>query len=318
MRIFTRRDIEQIDRQTIRGAIESAYRKMLSGKYHMPDRMHVPDNGNTLLLMPCFSNDFFSTKLVSVFPDAPAYDQPVVNGILVLNDNTTGRPLAVFDGAAVTAQRTGAVGGLAVELLSHENVRSAGVFGAGVQGYQQARYALLNRQIESLLICDLSQSAAERMAKNLKQEFADIRVSIEHEPDVLVKQSDIIIAATTSATPLFEANGIDITGKIFISIGSYTPQMQEFPGVVSEKSDVVFVDTMFACSESGDLANPLKKKILGKEKIREFASLLDEPPRLPDQTVFFKSVGMALFDLAAAQHVYAASDDLKIGRTIEW
>ncbi len=311
-------DIQKIDQDLIQTSIEKAYKIKLAMDYHMPDRMHVSDGQNSLLLMPCFSNQYFSTKLVSVFPDAVKYGQPVVNGVMVLFDNVSGQPLAVMDGAAITAQRTGAVGGLAVKLLSPENVRTAGVMGAGVQGLSQSRYLLSNRKIETLYLYDLNPEKAEDMIKKLKQEFKEIEYVISKTAEELVEKSRVVIAATTSHTPLFSCNPENIREKLFISIGSYRPDMQEFPDTVIEYADDVFVDTLFAIEESGDIATPLKKKADLRKKINEFSSLYEKDIYTKKSTVFFKSVGMGLFDLTASSAIYQMALEKKIGQQLDF
>ena len=118
MRYISKKDILKIDRSLILDSISHAYELFLDENYTMPDRIHVQDGDNTLLLMPCFESNYFATKLVSVFPDAPKHGAPAVNGIMTLADSKTGMPLAIMDGAALTAERTGAVGGLAVKILN--------------------------------------------------------------------------------------------------------------------------------------------------------------------------------------------------------
>ena len=80
------------------------------GAFTMPDRLHVEHEGNVLLAMPAFAGDHFATKLVSVFPDCT----PAIQGALLLNDGADGRPLALLEGAVLTALRTGAVSGLGI------------------------------------------------------------------------------------------------------------------------------------------------------------------------------------------------------------
>ena len=156
MLFLNKSEIQKLDQSIIQTSVEKAYEIMLSKDYHMPDRMHVSDGPNSLLLMPCFSGQYFATKLVSVFPEAVKHGQPAVNGVMVLSDNISGKPLAIMDGAALTAQRTGAVGGLAVKFLTPEKIKTAGVLGAGVQGFSQARYLLFNRKIETLYLYDVN------------------------------------------------------------------------------------------------------------------------------------------------------------------
>jgi len=317
--LFLNKDaIQKIDQNSIQTAVEQAYRLVLSQNYNMPDRMHVADNQNILLLMPCFSEKFFSTKLVSVFPEAQQHGQPAVNGVMVLSDNVSGQPLAVMDGAAVTAQRTGAVGGLGVKLLTPETVRAAGVLGAGVQGLSQARYLLFNRKIKTLYIYDLYKESAINMTRVLKKEYPDVDYVITENANQLVENSSVIIAATTSTNPLFEITPDGVMGKIFISIGSFRPDMQEFPDTVIETADDVFVDTLFAAKESGDIATPLKNHVITKNKIKEFAGLLEKNTYPENRTVFFKSVGMALFDLTVSSAIYQLAVKNNIGQALDF
>ena len=273
---------------------------------------------NTLLLMPCFSKDFFATKLVSVFPAAPEYEQPVVNGVLVLADNRSGKPLAIMDGAAVTAQRTGAVGGLGVDRLTPENIETAGILGAGVQGLSQARYLLFNRRIKKLWINDLSLASADKMAGILKRLFPDVTYVTTDNSEDLVKASQLIIAATTSHTPLFEDDPSLVKGKTFISIGSFRPDMKEFPDAVISTADHVYVDTLFAAKESGDICIPLENKVVKPEKVQAFSDLIAKPIDLENKTLFFKSVGMALFDLTVASAVYERAIKGKMGQVLDF
>ncbi len=317
MLFISKKDIHKIDQRLIQNAVKNAYELVLNNSYNMPDRIHVENEQNTLLLMPCFSNDFFATKLVSVFPDAIKYDQPVVNGVLILADNRSGKPLAIMDGAALTAQRTGAVGGLGVALLTPENLETAGILGAGVQGLSQARYLLLNRRIKKLWIKDLSLTSADKMARILKAAFPDVTYVTTDNSEDLVKSSQLIIAATTSRKPLFKDDPSLVKGKTFISIGSFRPDMKEFPDAVISTADHVYADTLFAAKESGDLCIPLENKVVKPEKIKAFSGLITKPVDLENKTLFFKSVGMALFDLTVASAVYELAIKEKIGQVLD-
>ncbi len=317
MIFINKQDVQAIGQLTVQNAIQSAYELMLSNDFNMPDRVHVADGDNILLLMPCFSKRYFATKLVSVFPQAQQFGHPSVNGVVVLNDNRTGEPVAVMNGAALTAQRTGAVGGLAVRILAGESVETGGILGAGVQGYQQARYLLFNRRLGRLNICDLNPDAARNMGEALSREFEHVTYTVCHSAEELVEQSDVVIAATTSSTPLFDLSPKRIAGKLFISIGSFRPDMKEFPDSVIQTADRVYVDTLFACVESGDIAIPLAQEKVEKTKIRPFAELMKKPLHSQGETLFFKSVGMALFDLATAIAIYQHAIENQVGVKLE-
>lgn len=318
MLFLNKTDLSQLDRTLIQEAVRRVYTLMMDNEYTMPDRMHVKEGDNTLLLMPCFSGPYFATKLVSVFPGAPEKGMPAVNGVMVLNDNTTGRPLAIMDGAAVTAERTGAVGGQGVALLTRPDTERAGVFGAGVQGCSQTRYLILNREIKDVVVYDLYKESADRMIRSLSQEFPQVRFSRAASAESLVEQAQVIIGATTTKTPLFENDPALVKGKTFISIGSFLPEMKEFPDAVIQGADHVYVDTPFAAKESGDICQPLDQGLVEQQKILPFAPLVTSPVSLENadgrpKTLFFKSVGMALFDLCVAAAVYEAAIGQNLG-----
>ena len=317
MLFLNKKDIGKIGQDVIQNAVKKAYQLVLDKSYNMPDRIHVGDGQNTLLLMPCFTKEFFATKLVSVFPNASQFDQPAVNGVMVLSDNRSGQPLAIMNGAAITAERTGAVGGLGVSLLTDATLETAGILGAGIQGLSQARYLLFNRKIKKLWIGDLHPEAAEKMGAALKKEFPWVTYEVSKNPEDLVKGSQLVIAATTSTQPLFKNDTSLVKGKTFISIGSFRPDMKEFPDAVIVNADHLYVDTRFAARESGDICIPLENKIVKPEKIKAFSDLVDTPIPLKNKTCFFKSVGMALFDLTVASAVYKLALKEKIGQVLD-
>ncbi len=323
MLFLTKEDIAGIDRRRIQDAVRKAYGLMASGEFNMPDRVHVEDQDNALLFMPCFAGKYFGTKLVTVFPGASTLGAPVVNGLMTLSDNETGRPLAAMDGAALTAARTGAVGGVAVDVLADASLKTAGIFGAGVQGHSQARYLLLNRELDRLLVFDLDTAAAVKMAQDLSEEFPEVSFQVVQEPDTLVQDAELIIAATTSRTPLFSDDNQLVAGKYFISIGSFRPDMREFPDAVIQSAGTVYVDTPFAAKESGDICIPLKAGKMTQDNVVPFAPLASGDTPLPfdsakGRTLFFKSVGMALFDLMAASELYELALADKLGVTLEF
>ncbi|MGM0393206.1 MAG: ornithine cyclodeaminase family protein [Thermodesulfobacteriota bacterium] len=304
MYYFNQTTIDRVPLEIIQKAVAQAYRLQQTDACHMPDRIHVCDQKNTLLLMPCFSDAFVATKLVTVFPEAPESGLPVVNGMVILADNHTGQPLAILDGAALTARRTGAVGGLAIACLTPESVKTAGIIGTGVQGRSQADFLLFNRQIQTLWLWDVNPAAAHNMARDIERVHPHVTCRTATSARQLMTDSQVVIAATTSCDPVFEADISEIREKTFISIGSFTPKMKEFPDAVIQGADAVYVDTMFAVEESGDICRPLADQLVPKDRIQAFSSVLERCVDTEERTFFFKSVGMALFDLTAAAAVY--------------
>ena len=138
-------------------AMEEALKDTANGVVDVPQRMHFDRGHNTLLLMPCFGEEYFSTKLVSMFPKNHAKKEPVIYGSVVLNDGQTGKPLAVLDGGKLTAMRTAAVGAIGIKYLAPADAGHLGIIGLGIQGFHQALFACQQRSIKELRIIDHSE-----------------------------------------------------------------------------------------------------------------------------------------------------------------
>jgi ornithine cyclodeaminase len=276
-------------------------------EFEMPMRTHADYRGNTLLLMPCFTRDRFVTKLVSLFPGNAAKNLPVLMGTVILNDGKTGEPLALLDGAKLTALRTGAVGGVGVRYLTPPDIRSLGIIGAGVQGLHQALFACRERDISRVSVFDRNPETAYSFMKTLAGLLPGVKICQTGSPEELLKESELIITATNAAEPVLPDDKALLRGKHFIGIGSYKPGMREFPAALFKLLDKMYVDTEHALEESGDLIDPLKNDWLKKEQVQTLGKLVggkEKKAPLKGTTTLFKSVGMALFDLMVADLIY--------------
>lgn len=297
--------------------MEEAFQIFESGEFHMPDRMHAHHGDNTLLLMPCFTDQFFGTKLVSVNKKNPQKNLPAIYGSMILNDGLNGEPLALMNGAALTAFRTGAVGGIGIKYTTPENADSLGIIGTGVQGFTQALFACKVRPIKKLFVFDTQQEKAQDFINRLRVELPNIKFESSCSSRELVEKSQIIITATTSKQAVIPNDTELLKGKHFIGIGSYKPDMHEFPACLYPLLDKLYVDTPFAKEETGDVATALKEALIDDSQIAPISKLvtLDKPSN--ENTTLFKSVGMALFDVLMAQKIYKRSLEKKIGTKIE-
>ncbi|MFC2119205.1 ornithine cyclodeaminase family protein [Bacteroidota bacterium] len=299
-------------------AIESAFIIYEKGDFFMPPRMHIDYKKNTLLLMPCFTEDKFATKLVSLFPDNPAINKPVLYGSVLLNDGETGEPLAIINGAKLTAMRTGAVGGVAVRWLSDNNSETLGIIGAGVQGFHQALFCLNERNIKTLNVFDKNEKVIQGFINKIPEYKKNIKICRCKSSEEVLDNSEIIIMATTSTKPVLTEKSEKLKDKTYVAIGSYKPEMKEFPAALFHLADQYFIDTEHAMEESGDLIDPLNNNWFNKEKIYTAGKLLSGEIKLSEnKTRIFKSVGMALFDLVVADLIYKKAIEKGIGTSVE-
>lgn len=295
-----------VDPNEIMDQIEEAYRIFGADAYYMPPRPVIEHENKTLIYMPCFTEDIIGTKMLTIFPENAKLGLPSLDGLVILNDRTTGAPLAIMDGQAVTAWRTGAVGGVGIRHLSRKDARTVGIVGAGAQGFHQAVYACAARNIETVYIWNHSDRDLTDFMARLKKTIADPAVEVVQCKTVeeLVKASDIICTATPSEEPVLPNDRELLEGKCIIAIGSYTPQMREIPDVIWDLVDNVYIELPYACEESGDLSQPLAEGRLTMDRVvlmdKFLASGADED-EIARKTTYFKSVGMGLFDVCVAQ-----------------
>lgn len=276
-----------------------------SGGYVMPKRMHLDYGVDTFLLMPCITDEYWVTKLVSYCPGNRSTGRPTIYGTVVLNDTKTGEPLAIMDGSAITAMRTAAVTAVGIRHLSPTGCHSLGIIGTGTQGIWQALFACSEREINEIWAFDLNKENLTHFTEKLKNKYPKIRVIQAADSSEVAMNSDIIISATNSQHPVFKDEKELFTGKTFIGIGSYKPDCREFPAWLFRQASHIFVDTLDGKKESGDLITPVKNNWIDESEIYPIGSLLagDIIPT-PNSTRIFKTVGFALLDLFAVKLVY--------------
>ena len=296
-------------------AIEASMLVYERKEFLMPERMHIDSGDNTMLIMPCFVKDYFATKLVTLFPGNPERGVPVLNGIVVLNDGKTGLPIALLDGPALTALRTAAVAAVSIRHLAPRETSAIGIVGAGVQGFYQAWLASSVCNATDIYVCDLYPEKAAALIERLPAVVPDVKLHQADTAEDLLKNTRVVITATTSFEPVLPDNEELLKGKHFIGIGSYKPAVREFPRALFNLLETIYIDTDHALEESGDLIVPLKNNWITKDQITTLGKHLIHPtPR--NETTFFKSVGMALFDLFAARVIYEKATAKALGQEI--
>lgn len=310
-----------VSREELIDLMATLMRRSVRGGVVMPPRTHVEHGADTLLLMPCFLPEAFGTKLVTVFPGNAERGRPVVEAVMVLNDPETGAPRAIMNGRALTALRTGAVGGAAVRALTPTDADSLGLVGAGVQGFYQALFAAAARPLTDIHVFDVRTDQAAAFRTRLQAALPDLRVHQAASAAALTEASQIVVTATTSGEPVLPDDRELLQGRHYIGIGSFKPAMREFPQSLFGLVKGIFVDTEHAATESGDLVDPLRHGWIARDQIRPLGGLLGDEPdgnRFRGRTTLFKSVGMALFDVGAADRIYRNALRLGLGVDLAW
>jgi ornithine cyclodeaminase/alanine dehydrogenase-like protein (mu-crystallin family) len=315
IRILTGKEVRQaLPMPQAIAAMRSAFGQFSSGRATVPLRTRLSTEKGIMLLMPAYmqASQDLAVKLVTVYGDNPQKGLPTVSATVMVFDAETGRLRALMEGDALTALRTGAAGGLAADLLARTDARQVALFGAGVQGRSQLAAVMAVREIEAVAIVDRSPEMAERLAGEIAAWPNAPRVTAFSDPRQAVRSADIVLTATTSLTPVF--NGTDLRpGTHITGVGSFTPEMQEIDVETIRRARVV-VDSRQGClAEAGDI---IKAGVLIDAELGEIVNGT-APGRRDDQEItFFKSVGLAAQDAAAAAAVLVAAEHLHLGSLV--
>jgi alanine dehydrogenase len=307
-------------------AVKEAYLQLSTGQAAVPLRtsIDVPRHEGLAVFMPAYlaGRDELGLKVVSVYPDNASRGLPMIHALVVLLDAATGCPLAVLDGTYLTALRTGAASGVATDLLARQDARGAAIFGAGVQGRTQLEAICHVREIARVKVYDTVAEKAQEYAAEMRARGHPIPedITVARSPREALEGSDVICTATTSTRPVFADSDLE-EGVHINGLGSYTPQMQEIPEETVKRAKVV-VDSREACwAEAGDLIIPLEKGLFGRDQVHaELGEIIaaTKPGRASAREItFFKSVGVAVQDVAAASRALQAAERMGLGVEVE-
>lgn len=309
-------------------AMKEAFRALASGEVELPARssLTVAARGGITLVMPARvgGGDFpaLCVKVVSVFPRNRERGLPTIHALVSVLDPETGRVTAQLEGATLTAIRTGAVSGLATDLLARPGSRVATVFGTGPQARTQLEAMCTVRPIDTARVCHPSIEKARAFA----EEVAGVgavpgRVEATDNPAAAVAGADVIATATTSRTPVFNDRHLS-PGVHINAVGSFQPEVVEIPPETVERALIVVDQREAALEEAGDLIQPMRAGRIGLEAIHcELGELLlggAEGRSTAEEITFFKSVGLAVQDVVAAGRALENARIQGLGREIDW
>ena len=319
LRILTAADIRVC--LPMSGAIEAmrtAFAQLSSGEAVVPDRIAVSTEEGISLFMPGYlpREGHLAAKVVSVYAGNPSVGLPVIQGVVLVLDSHTGLPVALMNGAYLTALRTGAAGGLATELLAVEDASVLAVFGAGPQARTQIEAVRAVRPIREIRLV----SRPTEGARILADELEGVDVQVFEDPEKAVLGAQVIVTATDSRKPVFPGGAIG-EGVHVNAIGAFTPEMAEVDGDLISRAKVVVDLRATVMAEAGDLVQAIESGAFSLESIHaELGEVVNgertgrESPR---EITLFKSVGNAAQDVAVAGRILDAAIEQDVGTLLE-
>lgn len=289
----------------------SALREAFAAGATVPRRhAHALSERDSLLLMPAWNDRALGVKVVTVMPDSPA--ARTVQALYLLLDRHTGEPRAVLDGEALTVRRTAATSVLAAEYLARRDASELLVIGTGTLApYMVRAYCAMRPEITRVCLWGRTASRAAAVANMLASEGLPVE-ACAGDRDALhlaLAASHIVCAATTSHTPIVQGAWLSPGAHVDL-VGGFTPTMREADDDTLCASRIVVDSYDGALSEAGDLVDPIARGVIPREQVaaelRELVTGIIEGRTDRAQITLFKSVGLALEDLAAATLVCGA------------
>ena len=278
-------------------AMEKALIDFSAGRVTQPVRSIISINppGGFLGLMPALTTNGLGLKAVTFYPSNAERGLPTHMATIFLVDPQTGTPLAIMDGRLITEMRTAAVSAAATNLLASPNAKVLAILGSGVQARSHVEALRHVRRFDEVRVWSPTLEHAKRFAEEIG--------ATTRSAEEAVRGADVIVTVTSSKTPVLKGAWLK-TGCHVNAIGACRPDWRELDD--EAMNNVVFVDSREgAMKESGDV-------ILSSTKIyAELGqALAGEVPSRAGETTVFKSLGMAVEDIAAAMLVYRSFPEL--------
>ena len=271
-------------------AMERALADFSSGTVVQPVRTMLPvaEHGGFLGLMPAYTGSALGAKLVAFYPRNTSV--PTHHATILLFEPETGEPLVTMDGRLITEVRTAAVSAVATNHLARAAASVLAIIGSGVQARSHLEALRLVREFREVRVW-----SPRRAAAFAEEHGVDAAASAEEA----VRGADVVVTATTSPTPVLSGEWLS-PGTHINAVGAPRPDWRELDDEVLRRAKVYVDSREAAMKESGDVI--AAREVLAE--IGEVISGAEQGRRSAEEVTLFKSLGLAVEDVATAELVY--------------
>lgn len=307
MKIVQAEEVRQ--RLTMPECIElmrTSLRELEAGTYTQPLRsIALLPGGEKFGFMPAYLGDCFGAKVLSAFPQNAGTEYPSHIGYVLLFESTHGSFLGLADASVITEIRTGAVSGVATDLLARPDAHRLAIIGAGAQGRSHLAAMAAVRDIRSVAVYDQNAQAARRYCEEMAAQFG-IPVTAADSAREAVEGADIVCTVTPSREPYLEADWI-APGTHINAVGAFTPATREVTSALVAKAKLYADQVEAMRKECGEYLVPLQEGLIGPDHI--VGSLGDvllgrAPGRSSEEEItLFDALGLAVEDVACAKYL---------------
>jgi len=300
-----------------------ALKALARGEAILPLRpvLWLPEKYGALGMMPSYLGNIktMGLKVVSVFPHNHGTEYDSHQGAVLVFETVHGQLLSIMDSSSITGIRTGAVSGIATRLLAREDAHTLAILGSGVQARSHLAAMLQARKIERVSVWSRNADHSEAFAERELRRYG-LRIEVAPTVQAAVEGADIICTTTAAPEPILKGEWI-APGAHINAVGSSVPFTRELDTAAMAKAKL-FVDRRESTiNEAGDFLFAKKEGAISDEHIRgEIGDLLLGKVAgrgSPDEITVFKSLGLAIEDLAAANYVYQKAVETGVGASIE-
>jgi ornithine cyclodeaminase/alanine dehydrogenase-like protein (mu-crystallin family) len=300
-----------------------ALRTLARGDVILPLRpvMRLPDPANALILMPAdlAAPAALGLKVITIFPGNAGSEFDSHPGVVMLFDTEHGQPLAIMDASEITAIRTAAVSGLATRLLAREDAADLALLGSGTQARTHLEAMLAVRPVRRVRVWSRTAERARAFAVAAARRHGLPVESVGAARDA-VEGADLICTATASPEPVLLGDWI-APGAHINAVGSSIAATRELDTAALVRARL-FVDRRESTlNEAGEFLIPKREGAIDDDHIQaELGELLlgtKTGRTSPDEITLFKSLGIAIEDVAAARHIYVKAQQQHTGTSVE-
>ena len=326
--ILSHRDVlAALSPEACAGAMTAVLAERARGETHMPLRsVMVPPGADGFMgLMPCWRGPrpgnaaAFALKAVCIMPGNPARGLDAHQGLVTLFDGESGIPTAILDASAITEIRTAAVTAVATSVLARRDARTLAILGAGTQARAHLRALAGVRDFEQVRVYAPTEAHARALVQQAGDAPAELTVAVSAQQ--ALRDADVVVTATSSREPVLRHDWLK-PGAHLNAVGASSPQAREID-TATVAASALFCDSRESLrNEAGEFQLAIEEGLItGDEHVRaELGEVLagTAPGRRgPGELTMFRSLGLAVEDLAAAESAVAAATALGLGTEVE-
>ncbi len=303
-------------------AMRDALREYSGGRALQPLRtvLEVGEQHAFFGVMPGFipKSGALATKLVTVFGSNLAIGLPSHLATIVLLDSTTGELLSVMDGRYITEARTAAVSAVSTDLLARSDAGTLAILGSGVQAKSHLRALARVRPLTEVRVWSPSDHGRQTFVDEMQPETA-APIAAVTSAQAAVAGADLVVLATASRDPVVRNDWI-ADGAHVVAVGACRPDQREMDSALVRRARVYVDSRTGALAEAGDLVLPMREGVIDANHIvGELGALVSGGVggrQSREEITIFKSLGMAVEDVAAAHLAYVRATERGLGRGV--